>query len=53
MEVDQTLVHTDMPRLDRYLDFPLQTHPSALQLGGGCNVTPLSLSFTPCSYRTS
>ena len=34
MEVDQTLVHTDMPRLDRYLDFPLQTHPSVLQLGG-------------------
>ena len=34
MEVDQTLVHTDMPRLDRFLDFPLQTHPSVLQLGG-------------------
>ena len=34
MEVDQTLTHTDHPRLDRFLDFPLQTHPSALQLGG-------------------
>tara|TARA_B110000003_G_scaffold981_2_gene1028 strand:- start:172 stop:1920 length:1749 start_codon:yes stop_codon:yes gene_type:complete len=34
MEVDQTLVHTDHPRLDRYLDFPTATHPSVLQLGG-------------------
>ena len=34
MEVDQTLVHTDHPRLDRFLDFPLSTHPSVLQLGG-------------------
>ena len=34
MEVDQTLVHTDHPRLDRFLDFPLDTHPSVLQLGG-------------------
>ena len=34
MEVDQTLTHTDHPRLDRFLDFPLQTHLSALQLGG-------------------
>ena len=30
MEVDQTLVHTDHPRLDRYLDFPTATHPSCL-----------------------
>mmetsp|Transcript_4273 Transcript_4273/g.10337 ORF Transcript_4273/g.10337 Transcript_4273/m.10337 type:complete len:577 (+) Transcript_4273:2298-4028(+) len=34
MEVDRTLVHTEHPRLDRFLDFPTQTHPSALQLGG-------------------
>ena len=32
--MDQTLTHVDHPRLDRYLDFPLQTHPSVLQLGG-------------------
>ena len=34
MEVDQTLFHTDHPRLDRYLDFPIEGHPSSLQLGG-------------------
>ena len=34
MEVDQTLRHTDHPRLDRFLDFPLAGHPVALQLGG-------------------
>ena len=34
MEVDQTLRHTDHPRLDRFLDFPVAGHPTALQLGG-------------------
>ena len=34
MEVDQTLKHTDHPRLDRFLDFPVAGHPTALQLGG-------------------
>ena len=34
MEVDQTLRHTDHPRLDRFLDFPVAGHPTSLQLGG-------------------
>lgn len=34
MEVDQTLRHTDHPRLDRFLDFPIAGHPTSLQLGG-------------------
>jgi hypothetical protein len=28
MEVDQTLRHTDHPRLDRFLDFPIAGHPT-------------------------